>query len=105
MRIPFTPQLSGAVFIDAGNVWTKDTLLFGQQGKLTTKFLKEIAVASGFGIRFDATVLLIRADLGIPVRKPYLPDGQRWVLNKIDFGSKMWRRENLILNIAIGLPF
>ena len=105
LRIPFTPQLSGAVFIDAGNVWTKDTLLFGQQGKLTTKFLKEIAVASGFGIRFDATVLLIRADLGIPVRKPYLPDGQRWVLNKIDFGSKMWRKENLILNIAIGLPF
>jgi outer membrane protein insertion porin family len=105
LRIPFTPQLSGAVFIDAGNVWTKDTLLFGQKGKLTNKFLKEIAVASGFGIRFDATVLLIRADLGIPLRKPYLPDGQRWVLNQIDFGSKAWRRENLILNIAIGLPF
>ena len=105
LRIPFTPQLSGAVFIDAGNVWTKDTLLFGQKGKLTPKFLKEIAVASGFGIRFDATVLLIRADLGIPLRKPYLPDGQRWVLNQIDFASKAWRRENLILNIAIGLPF
>ena len=105
LRIPFTPQISGALFVDAGNVWTKDTLLFGTQGKLTPQFLKEIAVASGFGIRFDATVLLIRADLGIPLRKPYLPDGQRWVLNQIDFGSKMWRRENLILNIAIGLPF
>lgn len=105
LRIPFTPQISGALFIDAGNVWTKDTLLFGPQGKLTQQFLKEIAMASGFGIRFDATVLLIRADLGIPVRKPYLPDGQRWVLNQIDFGSRMWRRENLILNIAIGLPF
>ncbi len=105
LRIPFTPQLSGALFIDAGNVWTKDTLLFGIPGKLTPQFLKELAVASGFGIRFDATVLLIRADLGIPLRKPYLPDGQRWVLNKIDFGSKMWRKENLILNIAIGLPF
>ena len=105
LRIPFTPQLSGALFIDAGNVWTKDTLLFGSKGKLTPQFLKELAVASGFGIRFDATVLLIRADLGIPLRKPYLPDGQRWVLNQIDFGSRTWRRENLILNIAIGLPF
>ncbi|MCY7293161.1 MAG: BamA/TamA family outer membrane protein [Ferruginibacter sp.] len=105
LRIPFTPQLSGALFIDAGNVWTKDTLLFGTQGKLTPQFLKELAVASGFGIRFDATVLLIRADLGIPVRKPYLPDGQRWVLDQIDFSSRAWRKENLILNIAIGLPF
>ena len=105
LRIPFTQQLSGAIFIDAGNIWTKDSLLFGQAGKLTNQFLKEIAVASGFGVRFDATVLLIRADLGIPLRKPYLPDGQRWVLNQIDFGSKAWRQENLILNIAIGLPF
>ena len=105
LRIPFTPQISGALFIDAGNVWTKDTLLFGSKGKLTPQFLKELAVASGFGIRFDATVLLIRADLGIPLRKPYLPDGQRWVLNQIDFSSRIWRRENLILNIAIGLPF
>ena len=105
LRIPFTQQLSGAVFIDAGNVWTKDTILFGKEGKLTNNFMKELAVASGFGIRFDATVLLIRADLGIPLRKPYLPDGERWVFDQINFGSKMWRRENLILNIAIGLPF
>ncbi|MEP6713429.1 MAG: BamA/TamA family outer membrane protein [Ferruginibacter sp.] len=105
LRIPFTKTLSGAVFIDAGNIWTKDTLLFGPKGKLTKSFYKEIAVASGFGVRFDATVLLIRLDLGIPLRKPYLPDGQRWVFNQFDFGSKAWRRENLILNIAIGLPF
>jgi outer membrane protein insertion porin family len=105
IRIPFTKQLSGAVFIDAGNIWTKDSLLFGNQGKLTKNFYKEIAVASGFGVRFDATILLIRADLGIPLRKPYLPDGQRWVLDQFDFGSAAWRKENLILNIAIGLPF
>lgn len=105
LRIPFTKQLSGAIFTDVGNIWTKDTLLFGPRGKLTKDFYKELAVASGLGIRFDATVLLIRFDVGIPLRKPFLPDGQRWVLNQIDFGSKAWRRENIILNIAIGLPF
>ncbi len=105
LRIPFTKQLSGAVFIDAGNIWTKDTILFGPRGQFTKSFYKELAVASGLGVRFDATVLLVRLDVGIPLRKPYLPDGQRWVLNKIDFGSRAWRRENLILNIAIGLPF
>lgn len=105
LRIPLTPQLHAAVFFDAGNIWTKDTILFGRPGKLTKDFLNELAVAGGIGLRFDATVLLIRGDLGIPLRKPYLPEGQRWVLDKIDFGSRAWRRENLILNIAIGLPF
>ncbi|MEO8769938.1 MAG: BamA/TamA family outer membrane protein [Ferruginibacter sp.] len=105
LRIPFTKQLSGALFVDAGNIWTKDTILFGEQGKLTKDFYKDIAVAGGFGIRFDATILLIRLDLGIPFRKPYLPSGQRWVLDKIAFGNGPWRGENLVLNIAIGYPF
>ncbi len=105
IRIPVTSSLSTAVFLDAGNIWTKDTLLFGPAGKLSKTWFKELAVATGIGLRFDAKVLVIRADLGIPLRKPYLPDGQRWVLNQIDFGNASWRRENLILNIALGLPF
>lgn len=105
LRVPFTKQLSGALFVDAGNIWTKDTLLFGPEGKLTKNFLKEIAVAGGVGVRFDATVLLIRIDLGVPLRKPYLPEGQRNVISEIKFGNRDWRRENLILNIALGLPF
>ena len=105
IRIPLTSSLSTAVFVDAGNIWTKDTLLFGPAAKLTTNWYKELAVATGFGLRFDAKVLVIRADLGIPLRKPYLPEGGRWVFKQIDFGSGAWRRENLILNIALGLPF
>ena len=105
IRIPITKELSTAIFVDAGNIWTKDTLIFGPAGKLTKNWYKELAVATGFGLRFDASVLIIRADLGMPLRKPYLPDGQRWVFKQIDFGSGLWRRENLILNIALGLPF
>jgi hypothetical protein len=41
----------------------------------------------------------------MPLRKPWLPEGNRWVINQIDFGSKEWRRQNLILNLAIGYPF
>jgi len=105
LRIPIVPKISGAVFIDAGNIWTKDTILFGSAGKFSKEWFKELAVASGVGIRFDATVILIRVDLGIPLRKPYLPDGQKWVFDKIDFGSSAWRKENLVLNIALGYPF
>ncbi len=105
LRIPLTPVISTALFVDAGNIWTKDTLLFGPGAKLSKNWYKELAVASGIGLRFDVKVLVIRADLGVPLRKPFLPPGQRWVLNQIDFGSSSWRKENLILNIALGMPF
>lgn len=105
IRIPLTSIISGAVFVDVGNIWTKDTTVFGAGAKLSKDWYKELAVASGIGLRFDATVLIIRADLGIPLRKPYLPSSQRWVLNQIDFGSSAWRKENLVLNIALGMPF
>ena len=104
-RFPLLGSLKGAFFIDAGNVWTKDTVLFGKAGQLKKDFYKEIAVSTGFGIRLDISVLLIRLDLGIPLRKPYLLDGQRWVVNQMAFGDTEWRRNNLILNIAIGYPF
>lgn len=48
---------------------------------------------------------LIRLDIAIPIRKPYLPQGQRWTLNTIQLRNKTWRKENLIWNLAIGYPF
>jgi hypothetical protein len=41
----------------------------------------------------------------MPLRKPALPENERWVHNKIQFGDGKWRKENLVLNIAIGYPF
>ncbi|MBS1761774.1 MAG: BamA/TamA family outer membrane protein, partial [Bacteroidetes bacterium] len=105
LRFPIAGKLKGAVFSDAGNIWTKDTIQFGPKSKLTKDWFKEIAVSGGVGVRFDATILLIRLDVGIPFRKPYLPEGERWVFDKIDFGSSAWRRENIVINIAIGYPF
>jgi outer membrane protein insertion porin family len=106
LRFPVAGKnLTGAVFVDIGNIWTKDTTVFGVAGQLKKDFYKELAVSSGFGLRFDVSVLLLRLDLGIPLRKPYLPDGQRWVINKIALGDGGWRSDNLILNLAIGYPF
>lgn len=105
LRIPLFAKFSGTVFLDLGNVWTKDTILFGKAGQLKKDFHKEIAVASGIGVRFDAGLILIRADLGVPLRKPFLPDGERWVIDKINLADRYWRQQNLILNIALGYPF
>ena len=105
LRIPLAGRFSAAVFTDIGNIWTKDTVLFGKAGQLKKDFLKELAVASGVGLRIDASLVLLRMDIGIPIRKPYLPDGERLVINKIALGDKAWRRDNLVFNFAIGYPF
>ncbi|MFT3682106.1 MAG: BamA/TamA family outer membrane protein [Ferruginibacter sp.] len=105
LRMPLGGRFEAALFVDAGNIWTKDTVSFGKAAQFTKNWYKELAVDAGFGLRFDASILLLRIDLGIPIRKPYMPDGQRWVLDKIDLGDKQWRGDNLILNIAIGYPF
>ena len=97
--------VKGALFLDAGNIWLLNDNPDKPGAKFSKKFLNEIAVGAGAGLRFDFSFLILRTDLAFPLRKPYLPDGDRWVLDKIDFGSGPWRRENLIFNLAIGYPF
>lgn len=95
----------GAVFVDAGNIWNLNSQAGLPGAAFGKTFLKELAVDAGVGLRFDASVLVLRTDLGFPLRKPWLPDGQRWVINQIDFSSSAWRSQNLIFNLAIGYPF
>ncbi|QSB26451.1 BamA/TamA family outer membrane protein [Flavobacterium sp. CLA17] len=95
----------GAVFIDAGNIWLLHNDPNRQGAEITKDFMKQIAVGAGAGLRFDLSFLVLRTDLAFPLRIPYLPEGQRWVIDDINFGSGPWRKDNLILNIAIGYPF
>ena len=114
LRFKIVSVLHGAFFVDAGNIWlrkedkgvpgTADTGRPGSGFKLKNA-LNELAVGTGAGLRVDAQIFVIRLDGAFPIRKPYLPSGQRWVLNEVDFGSKTWRKENFILNIGIGYPF
>lgn len=106
LRFKIVSVLYGALFADAGNVWLRkeDPLRPGSEFKLKNA-LNELAVGTGAGVRVDATIFVIRLDVAFPVRKPYLPEGQRWVFDDIAFGNKDWRRQNLIFNIGIGYPF
>ncbi|GAA4336840.1 BamA/TamA family outer membrane protein [Mucilaginibacter gynuensis] len=108
-NLEYRPKLfsivRGALFLDAGNIWLMRSNGSQPGGTFTKDFLKQFAVDAGVGLRFDVTVLVLRTDLGFPIRKPWLPDGQRWVIDKIDFGNSTWRKQNLIFNLAIGYPF
>ncbi len=97
--------VKGAVFIDAGNIWLLNKETEKPGAEFTNKFLDQIAVGTGVGLRFDLSFLVLRTDLAFPIRKPYLPEGQRWVLDDISFGNGSWRKENLVFNLAIGYPF
>jgi outer membrane protein assembly factor BamA len=108
LRAKFTQYLEGAIFVDAGNIWTySNNDIFGDeaQAKFNPDFYKQIAIGAGVGLRIDLSYFLIRFDLATPLRKPYKTNGSEWVINQIDFGSRDWRKQNLVLNIAVGYPF
>lgn len=106
LRYNMSRYLKLAFFVDAGNIWLrKDAPDKPGSGLYRGDFFNEFAVGSGIGFRIDASVLVLRFDFAMPLRKPWYPEGNRWVFNEINFGSKEWRKENLLLNIGIGYPF
>ena len=105
-RFPIYKYFKGALFIDAGNIWlvNNDENRPGGMFDIST-FYTELAVGSGFGFRFDFSYVVLRFDMAFPMRKPWLPEGERWTFDSIDIGSSTWRKQNIITNIAIGYPF
>lgn len=97
--------LKGAAFVDAGNIWLYNKDENRPGAEFSSKFMKDLAVGTGVGLRFDFSFLILRTDLAFPLRKPWLPDGEKWVFDDIDFGSRTWRKDNLVFNLAIGYPF
>lgn len=97
--------LYGAIFIDAGNIWlVNDSSYTHKPGsQFTSKFLNQLAVDVGVGLRLDITLFVIRLDAGFPIRKPWIVPPS--VINQINFSSRDWRKQNLVFNLAIGYPF
>jgi outer membrane protein assembly factor BamA len=97
-----------AAFVDAGNIWTysnNETFGADADAAFSKNFLKQIAIGTGVGLRIDLSYFLLRFDLATPLRKPYQTDGSEWVINKINFRDRDWRKQNLVFNIGVGYPF
>jgi hypothetical protein len=103
--IKLNGQINGAVFLDAGNVWTLNSKGEALQPANfdVRRFYREIALGTGFGVRWDFSFFIIRADWGIKMFDPTLPVGNRWVLD--DFSLRRGSDFKLRTNIGIGYPF
>lgn len=62
--------LEGAVFVDAGNIWAIEGA--SVTGNFTPSFYKQIAVSTGFGLRWNFDYFIIRFDTGYKLRDPYV---------------------------------
>ena len=98
-RFPIIGYFKGAVFLDAGNVWLLKDDENRPGGKLEMKnFLNELALGTGLGLRFDMSMLVVRADLGIGIHAPYDTE-KRGYYNIPKF------KDGLVFHLAIGYPF
>jgi outer membrane protein insertion porin family len=105
LRFKIIKPVYGAAFIDAGNIWLYNENKYKPGSKFSKDFLNELAAGTGLGVRVDITILVLRLDLAFPIRKPWLPATERWVIKDVDFSNSTWRKDNLIFNLAIGYPF
>ena len=98
-RFPILGDLHGATFLDAGNVWLLRYDKSRPGGQLKWgRFLKDLALGTGIGLRYDLTFLVIRLDWGIGLHVPY-DTGKKGYYNIPDF------KDGMGVHLAIGYPF
>ncbi|WP_400076829.1 POTRA domain-containing protein [Winogradskyella sp. R77965] len=91
-------QWYGALFIDAGNIWNVLDNVEDENATFNNiNSLKDIAVGSGFGIRYDFDFFVLRFDTGFKTYDPSLIEGSRWF--------KEYNFRNAVFNIGINYPF
>lgn len=94
-------KLQGAVFIDAGNIWTVKENESQPGGQFEfNKFYKQIAMAYGLGLRFDFDFFVIRFDGGMKALNPVYESGKgRYPI----FRPRLSR--DFAFHFAVGYPF
>ena len=105
-----TTVIEGAIFIDAGNIWTlrEDPTRPGSQFRFTEgeptetgfvaqPFYKQVAINTGAGLRWDIGYVLLRMDIGVKLRNPYKIDGTYFPSSFAEDGGR--------ISYAIGLNY
>ncbi len=97
-RFKLLGKLNSAFFIDAGNIWNalddveEQEYVFRNLGSL-----RDIAVSSGIGFRYDLSFVVVRLDLGFKTYNPSNEEDNRWFRN--------YKFSESVLNLGINYPF
>ncbi len=98
-RFPVFWKVEGALFADAGNIWTlpkrnapdtKGTFRF-------KNFMNSVAMDAGLGIRLNLSFVVLRLDLGMIMRDPVQ---NRWIP-----ANEWLKRNNYSFQFGVGYPF
>ena len=97
-RFTIANALKGALFLDAGNVWhllDSEDRTEAMLDRLSD--ISDIALATGFGLRYDLNYFVIRGDFGMKLYNPSKLVTPHWT-NKL-------KLSNFVFNIGINYPF
>ncbi|MEJ6793173.1 MAG: BamA/TamA family outer membrane protein [Lacinutrix sp.] len=90
--------LNGALFVDAGNIWNVLDDVDDEASTFNSlSSIKDIAIGSGFGLRYDFNFFILRGDIGFKTYDPAYREGERWL--------KDYNFANAVYNIGINYPF
>jgi outer membrane protein assembly factor BamA len=97
-RFDLFGSFKGALFTDVGNIWN----VFDDVTDPKRRFdgfedLSELAVGSGFGVRYDFGLFIFRLDTGFKTHNPAMEKSKRW-LTELQF-----KKANI--TIGINYPF
>ncbi len=91
-------SLNSALFVDVGNIWNVADIVEEEAATFESfSDLKNIAVGSGFGLRYDFSFFVLRFDIGFKTYNPANLIGERW-FKEYNFGSAVY-------NVGINYPF
>ncbi len=98
LRFNIFGQLNGALFVDAGNIWNVlDNVEDEKYVFKNLNSLKNSAIGSGIGFRYDFNFFIVRMDLGFKTYNPAEVEGRKWF--------KDFNLEKSVINIGINYPF
>lgn len=97
-RFKLLGSLKGALFADAGNIWNVWDNVEDEKSTFTSfSDFKDLALGTGFGLRYDFSFFVIRFDLGFKTYNPANEAGKKW-FTEYNFGRS-------VLNFGINYPF
>lgn len=97
-RFNVTGPWNMALFADAGNIWNAlDNVEDKEMTFNGLSSLKDMALGTGIGIRYDFSFFVIRLDTGFKTYNPGIKQGSQW-FRELNFSKA-------VFNVGINYPF